>query len=113
MLLITNEAAATLTVNTDAFRNERKNVSSRPRRITGVAIVGGNAINEAEINLYIGDVYLGAYRNSLNGAVAPIYPDHFQPIGNRFVPPGEKISALVGIAPTVSPLIIHLHGDEY
>lgn len=112
MLLITNEGWATLTVGVDAFRNERKNVSSRPRRITGIAIVGANAINECAFDLYIGDVYLGRYLNSLNGVVAPIYPDHFQPIGSRFVPPGEKIACIVAVIPTVSPVIIHLHGDE-
>ena len=112
MLLNTTEAAATLTVGTDAFRNERKNVSSRPRVITGVAIVGANAINECRVDLYVGDVFLGSYRNSRAGVVAPILPDDLQLLGARFVAPGDKIAAIIGVAPTVSPLLIQVHGSE-
>lgn len=112
MLLNTVEAAATLIVGTDAFRNERKNVSSRPRRVTGVAIVGGNTIGEAEVDFYVGDHYLGRYQSSLNGAVAILMPDHLQAIGPAFCPPGDKIAAIIAVAPTVSPLKIQLYGDE-
>lgn len=113
IIISTNEAAATLIVGTDAFRNERKRVSSRLRKLTGVAIVGGNAINEAAVDIYIEDFYVGRFLNSLNGAVSPIMPDHFQAIAGKAVPPGSQITGVIGTAPTVSPLIIHLYGEEF
>jgi hypothetical protein len=112
ILINTNEAAATLTVGTDAFRNERKSVSSRNRVVSGIAIVGGNAINEASVDLYAGDHFFGTFRNSLNGAVSPIMPDHFQSISPTVVAAGDRITAIVATAPTVSPLLIQLFGQE-
>ncbi|GAI71657.1 unnamed protein product, partial [marine sediment metagenome] len=46
MILNTYEAAATLTLGVDAFRNERKSVSSRRRVLRGVAVVGSTAVND-------------------------------------------------------------------
>ncbi len=112
MLLNTVEAVATLIVGTDAFRNERKNVSSRPRVVTGIAIVGGNAVGEAEVDLYVGDHYLGRYQSSLNGAVAVLIPDHVQQVGPAYVAPGDKIAGIIAVAPTVSPLKIQVFGTE-
>ncbi len=110
MLLNTVEAAATLTVGTDAFRNERENVTSRPRVIDGVAIVGGNAIGEASVSMYAGSNFLGTYQSSLNGAVAILMPDHLQAVGPAYVAPGDKISGIIATAPTVSPLKIQVFG---
>lgn len=112
ILVQSYEAAATLTAGTDAFRNERKRVSSRNRVITGIAIVGGNAINEAAVDLYAGDHFFGRFRNSLNGAVSVIMPDHFQAIRPTVVAAGDQITAVIGTAPTVSPLTIQLFGRE-
>jgi len=108
MILNTYEAAATLTVGTDAFRNERKQISSQPRVLSKVAIVGGNAINECAVDLYIEDFYVGRFRNTRNGAVQVIHPDDDIIVGPHYIPPGSKLSAIIGVAPTVSPLVIVL-----
>lgn len=112
MLFNTTEAAATLTVGVDAFRNERKRTSSRPRIMTGVTIVGGNAINEASVDIYIEDYYVGRFRNTRAGVVAPIMPDDFQSVGAKAVPVGSQVAAIIAVAPTVSPLLIQIHGSE-
>jgi len=112
MLFNTVEAAATLTVGTDAFRNDRKRTSSRPRVMTGIAIVGGNAIGECTVNIFIEDVFVGAFQNSLNGAVAVLMPDHLQSTGNKYIPPGSQVAAIIAVAPTVSPLKIQIFGSE-
>ena len=109
MLLNTYEAAATLVVGVDAFRNERQNVSSKPRVMRGVAIVGGNAINECEVALYIEDYFVGHFRNTLNGAVQVRANQDIFPVGPHYVPPGSKISAIITVAPTISPLIVQIH----
>ena len=110
VLISTDEAAATLTAGVDAFRNSRMRTSSRPRVVEGIAIVGGNAIGEAQVDLYAGNHYFGRFETKLNGAVAILLPDHLAPIPSTIVAPGDPISALIGVAPTVSPLKIQLFG---
>ena len=112
ILINTGEAAATLTAGVDAFRNDRKRTSSRGRVVEGVVIVGGNAINEATVDLYAGDYFFGRFRNSRSGVAAPIMPDDYQSIRATMVAPGDAITAVIGTAPTVSPLYIQIHGRE-
>ena len=69
ILISTSEAAATLTVGTDSFRNDRKSSSSRARSVEGIAVVGSAAINDSEVDLYAGDYYFGRFRNSRAGVV--------------------------------------------
>ena len=108
MLFNTSEAVATLTVGTDAFRNERKRSSSQLRVMKGIAIVGGNAINEVAVDFFIEDFFVGTYRNSLNGAVAPRMPDDYQAVGPHVIPAGSQVAAIIRAAPTVSPLQIQV-----
>jgi len=112
ILINTSEAAATLTVGTDAFRNDRKRTSSRTRIVEGIVIVGANAINEATVDLFAGDYFFGSFRNSRAGVAAPIIPDDFQAIRPTVVAPGDAINAQIRVAPTVSPLLIQIHGRE-
>ncbi len=112
ILINTSEAAAGLTAGTDAFRNERKRTSSRPRSVEGIVLVGGNAVNEAEVDLFAADYFFGTFRNSRNGVVAPILPDDLQPIRPTLVAPGDAITALIRTAPTVSPLLCMIMGRE-
>lgn len=109
MLLNTYEAAATLIVGTDALRNARQNVSSRNRVLRGVAIVGANAINECEVALYIEDFFVGNFRNSRAGVSQVIASEDVYPVGPFAVPAGSKLSAIIMVAPTVSPLIMQLY----
>ena len=112
ILVSTSEAAATPTVGVDAFRNDRKRTSSRVRVVDGIAIVGGNAINEPVVDLYAGNYYFGRFRGSRAGAVAPILPDDLQPIRPTVVAPGDAVTATIAVAPTVSPLQIMVFGSE-
>ena len=108
MLLNTYEAAATLTVGVDAFRNERKNVSSQPRVMRSLAIVGANAINECAVDIFIEDFYVGRFRNTRAGVSGVILAEDTVGVGPHLIPPGSKVSAIIAIAPTVSPLIIQV-----
>ena len=112
ILINAGEAAATLTVGTDAFRNDRKRTSSRPRVVEGIVIVGGNAINEAAVEVYAGDYFFGRFRNTHSGVVAPVLPDDLQPIRRTAVAPGDAITAVIAVAPTVSPMYIQIIGQE-
>lgn len=112
-LLSTSEAAATLTAGTDAFRNERKRSSSRERSVTGVSVVGGNAINEAVVDIFIEDYFVGRFRNTRSGVVAAILPDDFQPVREASIPAGSQIAAIIITAPTVSPLLVKVYGRQW
>ncbi len=109
-LISSYEAAATLTVGTDAFRNERKSVSSRARSVNGISVVGGNAINEASVDVHIEDYFVGRFRSTRAGAVQCILPDDYQPARPALCPAGSKITATIITAPTVSPLAIKVYG---
>jgi len=106
MLFETYEAAATALVGVDLARNERTQVSSRPRVMRGIAVVGGNAINEAAIDCYVENAYIGRFRNTHSGVVGITIPDDVKPTGARAIPAGSKISLIVAVAPTVSPIIV-------
>lgn len=112
VLIASNEAAATLTVGVDAFRNERKRVSSKLRYLDGIAVVGSAAINDAAVDLYIEDYYVGRFYNSRAGVAAPIYPDDVQPIRPAACPPGSQLTCIIADAPVTSPLLVTLLGVE-
>lgn len=112
ILISTNEAAATLTLGVDIFRNERQRVSSRLRYITGIVLVGSAAINDAAIDLYIEKYYAGRFLLSRGGVVAPIYPDDIQQIAEAACPPGSQFTGIVVDAPVTNPMICQLMGYE-
>lgn len=111
-LVSTSEAAATLTVGTDAFRNERKSTLSRPRRVDGFSVVGGNAVNEAEVDIFAADFFFGTFRNSRSGVSAALMPDDFQAVTSTMIAAGDRLVAIIRVAPTVSPLLIKVYGQE-
>ena len=108
MFIKSYEAAATLTLGTDALRNERLNVTSQPRVLRAVAVVGSAAINDAEIALYIESFFVGNFRNTSTGVVSVDTSKDLIPVGPHAIPPGSKLSAIIAIAPTTNPLIIQL-----
>ena len=112
ILISTSEAAATLTVGTDAFRNDRKRTSSRPRIVEGMTLVGSAAINDTEVDIYAGDYYFGRFRNSRAGVTAAVLPDDLQPIRPTIVATGDAITAVVVDAPSTNPLLCTVLGRE-
>lgn len=100
-------AAATAVVNYDLAQNQRWQISSRPRVIRELSIVGGNAINEARIGLYIENTYIGSFFNTRSGVVSALKEDK-KDLGAVYVPPASKISLIVEVAPTVSPITAEL-----
>lgn len=112
ILISTSEAAATLTLGTDVFRNDRKRTSARPRVVDGIVVVGSAAINDTEVDLYAGDYYFGRFRNSRAGVVAPVLPDDLQPLRATIVAPGDALTMIVTDAPVTNPLLVMVMGRE-
>jgi hypothetical protein len=95
--LAADVAAATAVVGYDLLRDVRDNVSSRPRVMTKIALVGGAAIGDTSVDVYIENYMVGRFTNTHIGNVAPIFPDDFVGTPNLMVPPGAKISAIVAV----------------
>ena len=113
IIISTSEAAASLTVGTDAFRNSRKRTSSRPRAIEGISVVGSSAINDTEVDLFAGDHYFGRFRNSRAGVCSALMPDDLQPIEPTMVGVGDGLTAVIVDAPATNPLLIQVFGTGY
>lgn len=110
-LMSTNEAAATLLVGVDVFRNDRNQTTPYPRVVTGITVVGSTAINDFEIDVYAGDVYLGHFFvNVVGAAVTPAMPDNLQPIAPTYVAPGTRISGIITNAAVGNPVQCKLYG---
>jgi len=103
-------AAATATVGTDVVSG--KNYAQKPnlRHLRKIGLVGGNAVNEAKVDLYIGGVYSGSFLNSV-AAVATVLNDHMKEV-NIGVLPNERIEFKIVVAPTVSPLVWRWEMDD-
>ncbi len=93
--IIVNIAAATAVVGYDLFQNERMNVSSQPRMFSVVGMVGGAAIADTTVELFVESKLIGTFVNKAIGSAAVIFPDYYEPVGNIYVPAGSKISAIV------------------
>ncbi len=112
ILISTNEAAATLTLGTDAARNERKRTSSKARIVEGISVVGSAVINDAAIDMYAGDYFFGRFYVTRAGVVAAIIPDDVIPLRATVVAPGDAISLIVSDAPVTNPLMVAVYGRE-
>jgi len=102
-------AAASATATTNVISG--KNYSQKPyfRHFTGIGIVGGNAINEAKLQLKVGGQDAGTYLNTKSG-VAAVQKDDVRPL-DIGVEANELIELVVIVAPTVSPIVWQLTLD--
>jgi len=81
----------------DIAANDRNNVSSRPRVMKGVGCRGSVAINDFNVDVFIGNHFVGTFRNTKAAAAAFAYNEDIVPVGNLFVPAGDKISVICGV----------------
>lgn len=112
-LLSTNEAAATLTLGTDVFRNNRKNSSAKVRRVDGFTVIGSQAINDFAVDIFAGDHYFGRFLNSRAGVAAAVIPDDYQAVAPTMVAPGDRITGIITDAASTSPVLIKCYGEEF
>lgn len=96
-------AAASATVGTNVVSGKNYATAPSLRALTGLGIVGGNAINEAKLELKVGGVSQGTYLNTKSG-VAAVQKDDVRPLAIGVLP-NEQIELIVLVAPTVSPLV--------
>lgn len=97
--------AATAIVGYDMFANQTWRVSSKPRRLYGMAVAGSTAAGDCAVELYVDQHHVGRFYNLATGWPTK---DHIVPLKGNYVPPGATIAAIVSDAAAANPLNIIL-----
>jgi len=99
-------AAATAVAGYDIFRDQSWRVSSKPRKLRGIAVAGSTAAGDCSFMLYVDQYFIGRCYNLAAG-----WPtrDHIVPLKGNLVPPGATISAIMHTAPTANPINVILY----
>lgn len=103
-------AAASATAGTNVWSG--KSYASKPnmRHLKGLGTVGGNAINEAKAELFVGGVSQGTFLNSKSG-VAAIQNEDMRTL-DIGVLPNELLELKIVSAPTVSPYVWRIEIED-
>lgn len=98
--------AAVAIVGYDLFRDQTWRVSSKPRRLRGIAVAGSTAAGDTSVDLYVDQYHVGKFYNLAAGF--PLVADHMLPLKGNAVPVGATISAIISDAPATNPINIIL-----
>jgi hypothetical protein len=99
------EGSAASAVNTDLMADHREERREFPRVLKAVALTGSAAAGDAEVEIYIGDAYVGRITNQRTGSEILDLAD-WQPIGRRVLP-NQKIMARISDAGATNVLVFH------
>lgn len=99
-------AAATAVVGKDLFSDQTWRVSSKTRRLRGIAIAGSTAALDCSMDLFVDQYHVGKFYNLATGA--PLMDAHNIPLKGNLVPPGATIALIVADAPTSNPITVIL-----
>jgi len=93
-------AAATAVVGYDLMQASRHQQVEYTRSLESMKLCGSAAKGDTEVEIFIGDEYIGNFFNTTEGAGVFGILDDLVTLGNVMVYPGEKIHAYVADAPT-------------
>ena len=108
MLLSESIAAATAVVGYDLIEGNSLKQSDKPRSLIAAALAGSAAALDTLVDIFVGQVKVGAMYNSAVGAPNR---DHLFRIG-VYVPANQEIHAYVVDAPATNPINIILDFQE-
>ena len=97
MLMNLNVLTAAALVGVDLAANDRNSVSSRPRVIRAIGVAGSVAAHDFWVDVFIGNHSVGTFYNTQFGIVELGMNTDMIPVGNQYVPPGDKIAVIAGI----------------
>lgn len=97
MLMNLFVVSAAALVGVDLAAQDRNNVSSQPRVLRGVGVTGSVAINDFWVDVFIGNHFVGRFYNTNVAAAAINMSEDVIPVGNKYVPPGDKIAVIAGV----------------
>lgn len=99
------EASAASAVGGDLMADHREERREFQRLLKAVAVTGSAAAGDAEVEIYIGDAYVGRIQNVVTGTVVTDL-SHWQPI-NRLIAPNQKLMARISDAGATNVLVFH------
>lgn len=102
-------AAATAVVGYDLLKDHRRQQVEGIRVITDIKITGSAAAGDTEVELFVGDEYIGNFFNTATGFGNL---DDVQDFGDTLVYPGEKIHLYVKDAPSTNPINVTLSEED-
>ena len=88
-----NEAYTTPSVGDNLLEDYAVRISNRKRVLTKIGFVGGSAIGDGEIEVYVGSTKVAVVRNNDAGDV--VTNDMILPAGSIFIPKGVQLSVMV------------------
>lgn len=97
--------AATAVAGYDLARDQTWRVSSRQRKLRGLAVCGSTAAGDCSLDLFVDQYRVGTFYNLALG-----FPtmDHMLPLKGNLVPPGATIALIMNVAPTANPINVIL-----
>ena len=96
MILNIHALTAVALAGVDLAANERNNISSEPRVITGVGVTGSVAINDFWVDVFIGRFFVGRFYNTKPAGTQIQFNEDIRPTGRLLVKPSSKISVICG-----------------
>lgn len=97
MLMNLHVLTAAALVGVDLAAQDRNNVSSRPRVMRGVGVTGSAAINDFWVDVFIGNHFVGRFYNTKATGVQIAQNEDVIPVGNAYIPPGDKVAVIAGV----------------
>jgi len=101
-------AAATAVVGYDLLKDSRHQQVEYERGLMALKLCGSAAKGDTEIEVFVGDEFIGNYFNSLEGAGVFGNADEEVDLGGVEVYEGEKVHAYIKDAPTTNPINLTL-----
>lgn len=94
-------AATTAVAGYDLFGAQTWRVSSRARRLRGIAVAGSAAAGDCSFDVYIDQYHVGRFYNLATG-----WPtrDHIVPCKGNYIPAGATLAGIMHTAPTTNPI---------
>lgn len=97
MIMNLHITTAVALVGVDLAAQDRNNVSSKPRVMRGVAVVGSVAVNDFWVDVFIGNHYVGRFYNTKVATNQIAINEDVVPVGNQYCAPGDKIACVAGV----------------
>ena len=97
MIMNLHILTAAALVGTDLAANDRNNVSSQPRVMRGVGVAGSVAVDDFWVDVFIGRHFVGRFYNTKIATNQIAQNEDVIPVGNSYVPAGDKISVIAGV----------------
>lgn len=105
-------AAATAIVGYDLMKDSRHQSVEYDRTVESLKLAGSAAKGDTEVEIFVGDEFLGNFFNTVEGAGVFGNTDEEVDMGGVEVFSGEKIHAYVKDAPVTNPINLTLVTGE-